>query len=395
MKKKRINPTNLMLIFIGLFAALVPLGHVDAQSSCCVGRVGDVNGMGGDEPTIGDVSIIIYCRFIDNLFPDEYCLLEADINQSGGNCPTSDDITIGDVSILIDYLFITGPSMGLPYCLGHTGDPFGYLHNMSNCKLSSNVASSSTTCVQYEYDGQGTLLLTHVSAGLNCCPRPTLTVEVLADTIFVTEIDSGLCDCYCLYDIEYRVANLSAGNYRIVVHEAILVGGEPLDFWVDLAQSPSGTMCEERPQYPWGSEPVGTVTGISACKSNGVGAAADPAPADQSCIELQYDGDGTLNLTHINAGFNCCPTSIGAQFGFDGSTITVTEIEDLSGGACHCLCLYDLQFRITDLPPGEYRLIIVEPYRNETDPALDFVIDLTQSPQAMTCVQRSAYPWGQ
>ena len=41
-----------------------------------------------------------------------------DINQSGGCDPTCDDITIGDISILIDRLFIHGPDqVTLPYCL--------------------------------------------------------------------------------------------------------------------------------------------------------------------------------------------------------------------------------------------------------------------------------------
>jgi len=35
------------------------------------------------------------------------CLAEADVNQSGGNNPTCDDISIGDITILINYLFIT------------------------------------------------------------------------------------------------------------------------------------------------------------------------------------------------------------------------------------------------------------------------------------------------
>jgi len=45
------------------------------------------------------------------------CLSEADINQSGGSEPTCDDITIGDISYLLDYLFITGPTLGLSDCL--------------------------------------------------------------------------------------------------------------------------------------------------------------------------------------------------------------------------------------------------------------------------------------
>ena len=82
---------------------------------CCFGRVGDANGVGGDEPTISDISAIIDMLFISGMqLP---CLAEADINQSGGSVPKRDDITIGDVAILIDYLFITGSSLGLPDCL--------------------------------------------------------------------------------------------------------------------------------------------------------------------------------------------------------------------------------------------------------------------------------------
>jgi hypothetical protein len=86
---------------------------------CCMGRVGDVNASGEDDPTIGDVSMLIDAKFIagscDGLVT---CLTEADINQSGGTDPTCDDITIGDVSYLIDYLFITGSTaMTLPDCL--------------------------------------------------------------------------------------------------------------------------------------------------------------------------------------------------------------------------------------------------------------------------------------
>jgi hypothetical protein len=75
------------------------------HSACCVGRVGDVNGSGGDEPTISDISVLIDLLFISggNLF----CFAEGDINQSG-------DLSIADISQLIDYLFITGKA--LPNC---------------------------------------------------------------------------------------------------------------------------------------------------------------------------------------------------------------------------------------------------------------------------------------
>jgi len=88
------------------------------DACCCLGRVGDANGLLGDEPTIGDVAVLIDAKFITGTCEGIItCLGEADINQSGGADPTCDDITIGDISILMDYLFITGASLGLPDCL--------------------------------------------------------------------------------------------------------------------------------------------------------------------------------------------------------------------------------------------------------------------------------------
>jgi len=90
----------------------------DGLDPCCAMRVGDANGLGGDEPTIGDASVMIDAKFItgtcDGILA---CLTEADVNQTGGVDPDCNDITIGDISILIDYLFITGPSLGLADCL--------------------------------------------------------------------------------------------------------------------------------------------------------------------------------------------------------------------------------------------------------------------------------------
>ncbi len=85
--------------------------------SCCNGRVGDVNGSGDDEPTIGDVSVLIDAMFVSvdpSMLP---CYPEADINQSGGSEPLWADITIGDLSMLIDYLFVSIGSFDLGECM--------------------------------------------------------------------------------------------------------------------------------------------------------------------------------------------------------------------------------------------------------------------------------------
>lgn len=88
------------------------------DACCCEGRTGDANSQGGDEPTIGDISVLIDAKFISGTCVGIIgCLNEADINQSGGATPGCDDVTIGDISTLIDYLFIGGPGViQLPDC---------------------------------------------------------------------------------------------------------------------------------------------------------------------------------------------------------------------------------------------------------------------------------------
>jgi hypothetical protein len=395
MSQHRIDSILPILIIVSLLALLIP-ATAFAQTDCCVGRVGDANGDGRDEPTIGDVALMISCRFIFMAPPNpEWCYREVDVNQSGGANPTWDDITIGDISMLIDYLFITGSSMGLPYCYGQSGEPFGYFYDKSDCKTDMGATSTGETCLNWAYDGQGVLSLTHVDAALNCCPKPSLTIEVQGDTIFVNEADSGMCDCNCLYDIEYKVAHLTPGIYRIVVAEAVSGAGAPLDFRVDLTHWPTGSFCVDRPQYPWGSAPSGTVVSQSGCKSHMAAAGVTSLTPDQSCVDIQYDGAGTLTMTHGNAGFNCCPENLSAQFSFDGSTITVTESETFGEyGPCLCMCLFDLEFRINNLPPGQYRIVFVEPNRDDPDPALDFMVDLSQPTGTVHCVERHNYPWG-
>lgn len=79
------------------------------DAPCCEGRVGDANGSGDDEPTLGDIGVLIQAMFLSGSPDPISCMAEADVNQSGGPSPTFDDISLGDISILISYLFINGP----------------------------------------------------------------------------------------------------------------------------------------------------------------------------------------------------------------------------------------------------------------------------------------------
>jgi hypothetical protein len=122
----------------------------------------------------------------------------------------------------------------------------------------------------------------------------------------------------------------------------------------------------------------------------------DPIGSNQDCLVYDYDGAGRLALTHVNAGFNCCPGEITADITIDDAVITIVEHESQS--ACRCLCLNDLQYEFTDLDPGVYTIRVVEPYVGEpygspSDEPLECTIDLTAAVEGQFCIERNHYPW--
>jgi hypothetical protein len=147
-----------------------------------------------------------------------------------------------------------GPTRGT-----HDIAPGGSLVGITGCKqwkaaATGDAIPSTQDCVEYEYTDDGLLMIRHVNAGFNCCPEIKAFVNVRGDTVFVIEREiSGLCDCICLFDLDYQIVGLEAGVYRVKVAEEYLEPeDEPLDFWIDLVSAPSGTYCVTRDHYPWG-----------------------------------------------------------------------------------------------------------------------------------------------
>ena len=119
--------------------------------------------------------------------------------------------------------------------------------------------------------------------------------------------------------------------------------------------------------------PSGILVKVSSCKQFD-GLAAGAAAPDRDCVEYSYTQSGVLILTHVNAAFNCCPGEISADAQIRGDTITIVEHE--SARACHCTCLYDLEYRIPEMPRQTYTIKIKEPYIDEGDDPIEFTIDL-------------------
>jgi hypothetical protein len=128
---------------------------------------------------------------------------------------------------------------------------------------------------------------------------------------------------------------------------------------------------------------------MSDCKSQSLQKSMVDTTSDYDCIEYEYLS-GTLNLHHINAGFNCCP-EIETQIEVENDVITITEIE--IAAQCDCDCLFDLDLAVLNLPPEEYRIRVIEPYIYGDDEELDFTVDLADDPDGIFCVERHHYPW--
>jgi hypothetical protein len=90
---------------------------VTTPETCCQGTMrGDANNSGADMPTIGDISAMIDAKFIRQtcvgIIP---CPTEADVNGSSQTIEaTCADVTIGDISLMTDFLFVTGPANWVP-----------------------------------------------------------------------------------------------------------------------------------------------------------------------------------------------------------------------------------------------------------------------------------------
>lgn len=388
---------------------LLRLKHVNAAFNCCPGEITAGIKVEDSLITIVEGETESGCRclclydlecVIENLPPGEYVVRVEEPYLEPGDEPlefTVDLAAAGAGSHCVERTHYpwgvaqppSGPSGAL---VGYTGcKGFDYTD-------AAFSADAGEDCMEYDYDGAGTLLLRHVNAAFNCCPGVITAYIVIHDgviTITENETDPN-CFCLCLFDLDYRIVDLPPGEYLIRVEGLYLEpGDEPLEFTVDLAAAGSGSRCVERTHYPWDSSaspaPSGGIVEHTGCKETDYTNAAAGTGAELDCMEYDYDGAGTLLLGHVNAGFNCCPGEITADIDFDGGLITITEHE--SGPFCECLCLFDVGYKIDNLPPGDYTVRVVELYTGPEDPLLEFDLDLNLPSSGSHCEERHNYPW--
>ncbi len=112
--------------------------------------------------------------------------------------------------------------------------------------------------------------------------------------------------------------------------------------------------------------------------------------SNQECIEYTYSGN-TLKIKHVNAGMNCCPEPMNASISVDGGIITIDESKAANG--CKCLCIFDIDYQIDNLPAGSYKLVIKPFLELGSHQPLEGTIDLKKEPSGYFCAERTNYPW--
>ncbi|MEZ5358693.1 MAG: dockerin type I domain-containing protein [Candidatus Zixiibacteriota bacterium] len=353
---------NRLSIIIGVLFLSIVCSSTAISTNIC----GDSNDDGA--VNIGDAVHLVNYIFRGGDAP--LPLDKTDVNNDGST-------NIGDVVRLTYYIFGGGLAPACPVFASP-----GQL--LTSCKISDDFGlTSSTECIDWEYDGISTLSIQHINAVFNCCLQDfAVEINVMSSTITITEIESDelMCDCICRFDVEYDVLGIEPGVYTIIVQGPYTGEVIPaIQFEADLSMPNSGMKCETRGVWPFtGYPPDGGLVDMSECKLE-----KDDPP---ECLNWFYDGYGNLLLTHVNAVANCCLDSLYADITIEGSDISISEIEDLMGSGCSCLCPYDLEYGFTNIAGGTVTISLTtcqSDFFNE----IEVTIDLGLNPEGSYCLE--------
>ena len=137
----------------------------------------------------------------------------------------------------------------------------------------------------------------------------------------------------------------------------------------------------------------GQLTSHSDCKFNKSSVSEWEIPCTQSCVNYSFNAaTNKIHMTHVNAGFNCCPDSLYCTTTISKDTIIIRESEKSAG--CQCDCLFDLELELTGIELKNYQVRFIEPYSGDQEKIL-FEMDLTLNNTGSFCVTRTQYPWGE
>ncbi|MFH1050381.1 MAG: hypothetical protein V1779_05545 [bacterium] len=145
-------------------------------------------------------------------------------------------------------------------------------------------------------------------------------------------------------------------------------------------------------EYPFLTEKAGRIINHTDCKNIG-GEIQEIVSASDECITFNYYMSYQIvRLSHINAGFNCCPEKINASYSFSKDTIKIFEKQAKAG--CRCDCLYDINYELRNIYPGIYHIEIYGPLTDGINqPQFSCVVNIPDDFDSTFCIYRGFYPW--
>ena len=95
---------------------------------------------------------------------------------------------------------------------------------------------------------------------------------------------------------------------------------------------------------------------VLTCLIVGTGLAQEPWCWNADVVRVEVQGEGTVVVHHDGAYYNCCPDPIVYDLVVQEHILLMKE-RTLEDPPCDCLCCFDLQATLTDVPPGNWLLV--------------------------------------
>ncbi|MDF1544558.1 MAG: hypothetical protein P1R58_05590 [bacterium] len=273
----------------------------------------------GEPLNITDVTFLVAWLFQNGPAPAQL---------SSADCDSNGQIDISDLTCFVDYIFLGGsePNCPLPIHTDITGPCISdmiwidctsvhYPLSRAAC-IDSLPPKSQTESMRAEIAGDR-LHVYHDYAYYNCCLDYAVTYEFnyAGDTAHVTATESDLgepCDCLCYFNLESEYAGISP--LQITSYIVTLIGIE------------------------------GDTVGIDTVVTGPCGFAYVEAVGSD------------LTLHHANLVLNCCPHYY-VDWSIEGTSITAIEHDTLP--QCFCVCYYNLQSTLHNVPNGIYTVTVL------------------------------------
>ncbi len=156
--------------------------------------------------------------------------------------------------------------------------------------------------------------------------------------------------------------------------------------------------CDNIAVKPDQNELVVRVVSATSCKGSQESLSSRTVSScSQDALQYWSEPDGSLHVKHINAAFNCCMESLLVTIELKGELALITEDDYMTGGGCRCLCLYDVEYEITNLTRTIRKIEVVEPYARldewieERPLCCSFTLPVIDTESCS--VDRCHYPW--